>query len=298
MLKPGWGRSGQTAGRSLPHERPARPSPGPPASDSDLAPTPTAATGWLDRELAGCRFADQRLGQRVRKRIEPLGGGLGQALPLACQAWAHTKAAYRFLANPRVNEAAMRGGHCASTRERFAALDGPVLVLHDTTELSDTRQKKSAVGVLHKYPKARGGPVTLCGILLHSRLAVTPEGLPLGLTVIKFWTRKKCQGTKALKRHVNPPRVPIAQKESIRWRENLQPSTALLGAPERCLHVGDRASDIYELFCAAQEAGPQFVLRRCVDRPPRRGARRSRRGCGRCRSRPSIALRSWSGTTR
>ncbi len=140
-----------------------------------------------------------------------------------------------------------------------------MLVLHDTTELSYTRQNKPDVWVLHRYPPARGGPLTLYGILMHSSLAVTTEGLPLGLTAVKFWTRKKFKGTKALKRSVNPTRVPIEQKESIRWLENLQQSTALLGAPARCVHIGDRASDIYELFCAAQDIGTKFVLRTCVD---------------------------------
>ena len=36
--------------------------------------------------------------------------------------------------------------------------------------------------------------------------------------------------------------------------------------PGRCVHIGDRESDIYELFCAAQEAGTHFLIRTCVDR--------------------------------
>ncbi|MEJ0050549.1 MAG: hypothetical protein WDN02_04930 [Methylovirgula sp.] len=35
---------------------------------------------------------------------------------------------------------------------------------------------------------------TQCGVLMHSSLAVTTEGLPFGLTAIKFWTRKKFKG--------------------------------------------------------------------------------------------------------
>jgi hypothetical protein len=31
-------------------------------------------------------------------------------------------------------------------------------------------------------------------------------------------------------------------------------------------HIGDRESDIYELFCAAQQAGTHFVVPSCVDR--------------------------------
>lgn len=101
---------------------------------------------------------------------------------------------------------------------------------------------------------------------MHSSLAVTTEGLPLGLAAAKFWTRDKCKGTNALKKHINPTRVPIEEKESIRWLDNLRQSTTLLGDPSRCVHVGDRESDIYELFCTAKDSGAHFLLRTCVDR--------------------------------
>jgi hypothetical protein len=107
---------------------------------------------------------------------------------------------------------------------------------------------------------------TVCGILMHSSLALTNEGLPLGLAAVKFWTRKKFKGTAALKKKINPTRVPIEKKESIRWLENLRQSTELLGEPGRCVHIGDRESDIFELFCIAHDIGTHFLIRTCVDR--------------------------------
>jgi Transposase DDE domain len=104
------------------------------------------------------------------------------------------------------------------------------------------------------------------GVLMHSSLVVTQQGLPLGLAAIKFWTRDKFHGANALKRTINPTRVPIQQKESYRWLENVKQSTALLAQPKRIVHIGDRESDIYELFCAAHDAGTHFLLRTCVDR--------------------------------
>jgi hypothetical protein len=73
---------------------------------------------------------------------------------------------------------------------------------------------------------------------MHSSLAVTTEGLPLGLAAVKFRTRKKFKGTAAPKRKINPTGMPIEQKESIRWLENICQSMALFGAPERCVHIG------------------------------------------------------------
>jgi len=196
---------------------------------------------------------------------------MGQGIPLACQDWANTKAAYRFFSNERVSEADILAGHFQSTRERTVTTDGPILVLHDTTEFSYQRENADAIGITKSINSGRdkAGRLrahTVCGILMHSSLAVTTGGLPLGLAAIKFWTRKKFKGTAALKKKINPTRVPIEKKESIRWLENVQQSAALLGDPRRCVHIGDRESDIYELFCVAREADTHFLIRTCVDR--------------------------------
>jgi hypothetical protein len=44
---------------------------------------------------------------------------------------------------------------------------------------------------------------------MHSSLVTTRDGLPLGLAAIKFWNRNKFHGANALKRRINPTRVPI-----------------------------------------------------------------------------------------
>jgi hypothetical protein len=228
-------------------------------------------TAWFDRELAGCHFADERLKKRFRKLVAQMGSAMGQSIPMVCQDWTNTKAAYRFFSNDRVSETDILAGHFQSTRERTVAADGPILVLHDTTEFSYQREDTEAIGITKSinsgWDKAgRLRSHTVCGILMHSSLAVTTEGLPLGLAAIKFWTRKKFKGTNALKKKINPTRVPIEKKESVRWLENVQRSTELLGDPGRCVHIGDRESDIYELFCAAREIETHFVIRTCVDR--------------------------------
>lgn len=53
---------------------------------------------------------------------------------------------------------------------------------------------------------------TMCGLLTHSSLSVTVDGLPLGLSPIKFWARQQFNST----------RIPIEEKESHRWLENIR----------------------------------------------------------------------------
>ena len=230
-----------------------------------------SGASWVHREIAGCEFADVRLGRRFRSLLEQIGDAVGESIPLACQDWANTKAAYRFLSNDRVNEEDILSGHFQATHDRFAGSKNFIFVLHDTTEFSFQREKPDLIGVTYNVNsgKDKAGRLrshTVCGILMHSSLAVTSEGLPLGLAAIKFWTRKKFKGTAALKKRVNLTRIPIEKKESIRWLENLTQSTATLGDPARCVHIGDRESDIYELFCSAQAIGTHFLVRTCVDR--------------------------------
>lgn len=101
---------------------------------------------------------------------------------------------------------------------------------------------------------------------MHSSLAVTTSGLPLGLTAIKFWSRKEFKGTASKRSKVNFTRLPIEQKESFRWIENLRQSTTRIGDPDRCVHVGDRESDIFELFSAAHDLETHFLVRTCTNR--------------------------------
>jgi Transposase DNA-binding/Transposase Tn5 dimerisation domain len=228
-------------------------------------------TDWLDGELAACNLADERLTKRLRKLLGQIGGAMGQSIPFACQDWANAKGAYRFLSNDRVNEADILAGHFQSTRDRIGAAEGLIFMLHDTTEFTFQREASDAIGITKSVNSGRdkAGRVrshTVCGILMHSSLALTTDGVPLGLAAVKVWTRQKFKGTAALKKKVNPTRVPIEKKESIRWLDNLAQSTEHLGDAGRCVHIGDRESDIYELFCLAHELGTHFLLRTCVNR--------------------------------
>lgn len=131
---------------------------------------------------------------------------IGSTIPFACQDWAGTKAAYRFLSNPHVDESAILQGHFESTRQRVTALkDETILLLQDTTTFIYQRDNPDIIGYTGttsawgKRKDKSKGKIVNCGILMHSSLAITSQGVPLGLSAIKFWTRRKFKGTNALK---------------------------------------------------------------------------------------------------
>jgi hypothetical protein len=226
---------------------------------------------WVSVETSECNLGDARLNRRLGVVLEAIGERPGKSLPTAFQDWANTKAAYRFFANDSVSEDKILEGHFAASSQRIRATTGPILILQDTTEFSFKRSSPEKIGFTkvstgRKLKDGRHQKHMICGLLMHASLAITPEGLPLGLTAAKFWSRDAFKGTTALKRKINPTRVPIDQKESMRWLDNLRRSTELAGAPERCVHIGDRESDIFELYCLAQDMGTNFLVRSCVDR--------------------------------
>src|SRR3954452_12332382 len=146
----------------------------------------SSGQSWIDQEIGAGQFTDVRLDRRLRNLVEQLSTGVGESIPLVCQDWANTKAAYRFLSNERVSEAAILAGHFQSTRDRFLAEPEPILILHDTTAFSFQRQDVRPIGILKRGMAAKGRqgrlrPYTTCGLFMHSSLAVTTEGLPLGL---------------------------------------------------------------------------------------------------------------------
>jgi hypothetical protein len=104
---------------------------------------------------------------------------------------------------------------------------------------------------------------------MHSLLAVSPEGLPLGVLGMKTWTRREATQGSAAQRKSRP----IHEKESIKWLEGLAHLSAL---KSRCEHtqligMGDRESDVYELFAAQRPDGVDWLVRaawnRCARHP-------------------------------
>ncbi|MBC8752772.1 IS4/Tn5 family transposase DNA-binding protein, partial [Paraburkholderia podalyriae] len=136
---------------------------------------------WLNCEIADSEFQDIRLRKRFGMLLEQLWKGMGQTIPLACQDWANTKAAYRFMNNDRVSEQDILSGHFRTTSQRSSTTDGPILVLQDTTTFSYEREHPELIGyagsaITSAQRRGRTKPSPQCGILMHSSLAVTTEG--------------------------------------------------------------------------------------------------------------------------
>jgi hypothetical protein len=95
------------------------------------------------------------------------------------------------------------------------------------------------------------------GVNIHSGLAVTPEGLVLGVLDQMGFNRAERKNT-ALTRERRKNR-PIEEKESNRWLETMENADCDIGDDTKIPHVRDREGDNYELFDKALQSGNQPV---------------------------------------
>lgn len=210
---------------------------------------------WVEDELGRVEFYDPRLTRRLFSLVRDFAGQLEAPIPQACKTKAKVKAAYRFFNNKRVRMDTILRAHIESTIERVKH-HALALAVQDTTTLNYTM-----------HPAAEGlGPIntkgdTLIGLILHDTMVFNPQGTPLGLLDAQCWARDGDDRGKRERRK----QLPIEQKESMKW---LRSYRAVAEAQKRCpqtrlVVVGDRESDIYDLFweAAQQPEGPDLLVR-------------------------------------
>jgi hypothetical protein len=214
-----------------------------------------AAADWAEEEFGDCPLPDARLQQRLLHLARDFYARPTAQLPQACGSRARTKAAYRFLEHEHTTMQTLLHSHYRATEARIGQ-QAVVLAVQDSTSLNYTAH--AATQGLGPIGTRVDGPQ---GLHLHSTLAFTPQGTPLGFIDVQCWARDPAAFGKKAQRH----QLPIEQKESNKWLRSYQ-ATAQVQAHCRktqLVNVGDREADIYELFAqtVAQPQGPKLLIR-------------------------------------
>ena len=174
---------------------------------------------WVFRELGLAAFGDARLTARALRVASDCAAHPDLSLAsLYAGDWASLKAGYRFFANPKGTPAKLLAPHQAATWERCAA-ESIVLIAQDTTYFNFTSH--SATTGLGSI-----GSGSEQGFLLHSGLALTTDGVPLGLVAQIVWARDPATKGKSAQRK----QLPIEDKESYRWLQVQQQVAASVPA--------------------------------------------------------------------
>jgi hypothetical protein len=209
---------------------------------------------WVEAEFGNLDFGYKDLEQRV-VRIVTAKAQHPSAPYTECFAGNRhaLKAYYRFICSEReeINPESILHGHRERTIGRMKDCER-VLVIQDTTDL-DFSERLHCNG-LGDIGKNQTGAVSQ-GLKMHSSLAVSERGLPLGLLKTQIYASHFGETEKVQGR-------PIEEKESYRWLSTVDdlndvaeylPETELIA-------VGDRESDMFELFDHRRRKAPRIQL--------------------------------------
>jgi len=210
--------------------------------------------GWSEREFATSRFGDKRLKSRLIKLAKQFSDKPLSSINQAGEDWADAKAAYRFFDNEKVGEDEILAPHLLRTQERMRGY-GLVLAVQDTTEVDySTHVATTGLGPIGNH----GG--SAAGLMMHTTVAFTEEGLPLGLIAQDVWSRPHEPREKEKKS------VRIEEKESYKWIKALEKTAHSTPANVPLITLGDREADVYELLLRAEQLAAKYVIRAAQDR--------------------------------
>ena len=199
-------------------------------------------------------FGDKRLTKRLVKTMEQMTKNSQESILGATKDRSSAKGFYRLLGNDKFSMGKLTEEARKATIEKILEHE-TVLAIQDTTDDNMNGHKKTeGLGYSSEH---------VLGIKIHSCIAITPEGLSLGLLGQSYETREEAKSnlTKAEK-----AARPIEDKESYRWLEMLRESTKDIPDSVNVITICDREGDFYELYSEAMELGKDFVIRVTHDR--------------------------------
>jgi hypothetical protein len=169
-------------------------------------------------------------------------------VPQASGSQAEAYAIYRFWANEDVSAKQILSSHRSSVLKRIGE-ESVVLMIQDTTDLNFSGLKAtSGLGFINQTAQQ--------GIKVHSCLAVSESGEPLGLVGQHTWTRSERSGKKGKRRT-----KATEDKESQRWLDMLSAAEKGVDETVSVVHVGDREADIYDLFVQPRRQNCHLLIR-------------------------------------
>lgn len=212
---------------------------------------------WVREEFATIELSDARLNRRCQEVADTLAQQVGRPINQACEDWAATKGAYRLYAHEKVTPDQIIAPHHGQTVERMQQ-HALVLAIQDTTFFNYTHHPATTgLGMIGKKAQKQRG------FAMHTTLAVTPKGLPLGLLTQAFFTRPENEPSHTPN---ECRKQPIEEKESYRWLKALEQTITLSPGSVRTVTVCDREADIYDMVALAEEKKAPLLVRASHDR--------------------------------
>lgn len=201
------------------------------------------------KDFPGLDLGDIRRNKRFVAIIENITTQPGSSIPKHNDSWYDTKATYDFFKNEQVSVASLQ-----KSIEQYGVNQlentNEVLIIHDTSNISFNELQAEGLG----YLDSKLGR----GIMCHSSIAVSTEGLPLSLIHQHTWVRplENLEQSEKVKQARK-----FEDKESYRWYRGIAQVNKLLNTEIKKVHIADREADMYELFFCAYEPNTELLIR-------------------------------------
>jgi len=165
-----------------------------------------------------------------------------------------------FFQNDRVSQEILRDE--ATTRCAEVSQGLHVLAIQDTSEINYQHH----AGKLDRADADLGplGNNRDIGFFVHPTLVVDArDGFPFGVSDIYVWNRTWNHATKTQREY---KKLPIEDKESVRWIRSGQVTRELLCGADQVTIVADREADIYDEFIEVPDDKTQLLIRSTQNR--------------------------------
>jgi hypothetical protein len=205
-----------------------------------------------DVNFAQAELGDARRSRRLAKTADLMCRRPGGSLPQKLNNPKDLKAFYRLVRRDEVTHDAILAAHRGATQNKIDETRGPVLILHDATELDYTAHLSLEEDL------GQIGNGNRRGYIVQNSLAVNPRNRRvLGLY------------NQVLHHRANvPDGETVAQKrkresrESLLWLQGTEP----LPAHRKLIDICDQGSDTFEFLEHEVHSGRRFVIRAAYDR--------------------------------
>lgn len=202
---------------------------------------------WAGQEMGGAIVKDERQRKNLIRMCLRLQQAPNLSFSAACGASVR-KSASRLFSQQDID---LQQGHIEQTVGRCQGQD-LILIAEDTTDLNyDDHPQTQGLGHL-------GGPSNVLGLAIHSGLALSTQGEPLGLIGQHIWapisTNYRDGGYLR--------KLPIEEKESYKWLRTLKwTKEHFQDFDGQLLLIGDREGDFWEHFTAERPGNTQLLVR-------------------------------------
>ena len=213
---------------------------------------------WAENEFGDAPLGDQRLNNRLveigrKKAMNPscsYSGAVGGN-------WPEVKGYYRFIDQPDDSAVTMENILAPHRKQTTRRMKGEKIVLcpQDGSDLNynnlDQCEGLGVIGSNQTGAKSRG-------LHLHSMLAITTEGLPLGVL------RSECTAPEPKSQDDDRPAsaIPIEEKKTFSWIKGVRDCQALkqLMPHTSIINISDREADFFEMFDDQRSNSPDIDL--------------------------------------